>query len=226
MSQHDTTSATELTLTLAGSDHQVAFAPARLVIAGLTGRDAAAVQHHVDELREMGISVPEKVPAFWEVPVSLLSTSGHIEVDSRESSGEIEPVLFCTADGWYVGVGSDHTARDVERESIHKSKAACQKPLGDQVIPADTVMNSWGDLRIRSRAEGAPYQDAAMEEMILTLADILDAYREQFGEPETGLVMFLGTVPTVAGLNFGTTFEGEITGSGVNLACAYRVTVA
>ena len=36
----------------------------RLIIAGWTGRDAAAVQHHIEELQALGVKPPATVPTF------------------------------------------------------------------------------------------------------------------------------------------------------------------
>lgn len=217
-----TTQSFTFTDTVSGTSFE--FAPERLIIAGLTGRDEAARQHHIDELKALGIAVPDSVPAFWEVPVSLLRASDAIEVQGRETSGEVEPVLVCTSHGWYIAVGSDHTDRHMERTDLHASKAACPKPVSRDVVPADPLMDAWGDLRIRSWAGDALYQEAGLEEMMMPLRDIVKAYETHLGQPGQGLVMFLGTVPTVSGaLNFDASFRGELTGNGVDLRRSYRV---
>jgi len=43
------------------------FEPTALVIAGWTGRDPAAVQHHIDELAALGVPAPSTVPLFYRV---------------------------------------------------------------------------------------------------------------------------------------------------------------
>lgn len=38
-----------------------------LIVAGWTGRDHGAVQHHIDELAELGIAPPSQVPLYYRV---------------------------------------------------------------------------------------------------------------------------------------------------------------
>ncbi|VTR33195.1 Protein of uncharacterised function (DUF2848) [Serratia fonticola] len=40
-----------------------------LVIAGWTGRDYKAIQHHIQELAELGVPQPSSVPLFYRVAV-------------------------------------------------------------------------------------------------------------------------------------------------------------
>ena len=42
-------------------DGPLDFTPTRAIVAGWTGRDAAAVQHHIDELAALGM---KRVPEF------------------------------------------------------------------------------------------------------------------------------------------------------------------
>ena len=42
-------------------------APRQLVIAGWTGRDAAAIQHHIDELQAIGVPPPSSVPLYYQI---------------------------------------------------------------------------------------------------------------------------------------------------------------
>src|SRR5439155_191128 len=61
-----------------------------LVIAGWTGRDRAAVEHHIAELAAIGVKRPRVVPCFYRVGANLLTTSGEVEVAGEDSSGEVE----------------------------------------------------------------------------------------------------------------------------------------
>jgi 4-hydroxyphenylacetate 3-monooxygenase len=209
----------------AGSGAPVNVWPRRLVVAGYTGRDRARVQHHIDELTALGVAPPESVPAFYDVPVELLTLGSEITVASAESSGEVEPVLLHTEAGWWIGIGSDHTARDVERDSIPASKACCGKPMGGEVLPLDRVEASWAELRLRSSSDYEPYQNASLAE-ILPARDILATYLDRTGATTDGLVMFLGTVPVLGGaFRYGTAFTGELADrTGPLLSFSYKIT--
>ena len=65
----------------------------RLVIAGWTGRDVVALEHHIEELKAIGVQPPSKVPLYYRVAASLLTQSDAIEVVGDDTSGEAEPVL-------------------------------------------------------------------------------------------------------------------------------------
>jgi succinylarginine dihydrolase len=58
-----------------------------LVVAGWTGRDQAAIEAHVREMKEWGVAGPTQTPMYYRVAASLLTTADEIEVIGRESSG-------------------------------------------------------------------------------------------------------------------------------------------
>ncbi len=206
------------------SGETVRFAPRRLVIAGYTGRDRSEVQQHIDELAALGVPAPDSIPAYYELSPRLLDWSSQIVVTSSESSGEAEPVLFCTSDGWYVGIGSDHTARDLERESIAASKACCAKPVSRQVLPFDDIAGVWDHLVLRSYADGQPYQRGSLAQM-LPIPALVESYRSATGTDTNGLVLFCGTVPVLSGaFRYSQNFAAELVDGGEPLlTCTYRV---
>jgi hypothetical protein len=58
------TSTETLTFDVAGSGETIELTDFYAVVAGYTGRDAAAVQHHIDELAAIGVAPPPSVPMF------------------------------------------------------------------------------------------------------------------------------------------------------------------
>ena len=193
----------------------------RLIVAGFTGRDPQAVRRHIDELARDGIAAPSEVPAFYVVTVVLLTTSDEVDVEGERTSGEVEPVLFVTPGGTFVGVGSDHTDRTLEREDIHAAKAACPKIVSRDVVRIEEVADRWDDLVIRSRIGGEVYQEAPLAGL-LHPDDVL----AKIGEPLSDAVVFLGTVPLrTTGFVFRGAFEAELldTDGSVIASCSYRV---
>jgi hypothetical protein len=47
-----------------------------LVIAGWTGRNKEAVEHHIEELEKLGVARPRTIPCFYRGGENLLSISG------------------------------------------------------------------------------------------------------------------------------------------------------
>ena len=183
---------------VAETDQTVSFSPRTLIIAGFTGRNKSAVDDHVRELVNQGIQAPESVPSFYLLAPDLLTHANHIEVPTPETSAEVEPVLLCLSEGWYVAVGSDHTARDLERVDIEESKTVCPKPVSTEVWPYEEVRRRWDEIIARSWAsidgEEVLYQEAVLEEL-MPVPEIMQDFEQETREKTNGAAVFLGTVP-------------------------------
>jgi hypothetical protein len=188
----------------------VEVTPDAFIIAGYTGRDRAMVQKHIDELAHEGIAPPPEVPMWYEMPTSILTVADRIDVSSQQSCGEVEPVLIGTRDRLYLGIGSDHTARDVEREDIQKSKAVCPKPLGRSIFRIGELDASFDALMLESSIDGEAYQSGTAAQLI-ALATTLAGFRKR--KPTGSFVLFCGTVPLLThGFRFGSSFSARISG--------------
>lgn len=126
------------------------FAIDHLIVAGWTGRDQTAVQHHIDELAAIGIPAPSATPLFYRVSHSLLTPAPNIEVLGTASSGEAEPLLIRRNGQYWLGLASDHTDRALEAHSVAASKQICSKPCAAALWPWDSVKDRADDLRIQS----------------------------------------------------------------------------
>lgn len=172
----------------------------RLVVAGYTGRDPAVVARHIEELAGIGVPPPPRVPAFYELDPQLLTTGPVIEVGAPNTSGEVEPVLIRHENRYYLGLGSDHTDRDLERDDVAAAKAACPKPLCPNVIalPGMVASVDWDAYRVASRADGVEYQDGCLS-ALRRPSDLLDRLRDTSGDRGGDLVLYAGTVPLLSG---------------------------
>ena len=56
----------------AGRD-RIAVAIEHLIIAGWAGRDAAAIEHHIEELAALGIPRPSTTPVYYRVAAATLT---------------------------------------------------------------------------------------------------------------------------------------------------------
>ncbi len=181
-----------------------------IVIAGWSGRDRAAVQEHIDELAELGVAPPSQTPLYYRVGASLATQAGRIQVLGEGSSGEAEAVLVGSAEhGMLVAVGSDHTDRAFEAQSVAVSKQMCPKPLGRDVWRYDDVVERWDALRLESDMDGEPYQRgsmAAVREPVDLIADYFHGYKAV--PPE--FAMFLGTIPALGGVRPGRNFSARL----------------
>lgn len=119
-----------------------------LYVAGWTGRDPAAVQHHIDELAELGIAPPSQVPLYYRVSDNLLTQAEEVAVVGETSSGEVEPMLVLLDGQLWLGLASDHTDRELEAYSVAASKQACVKPVSQNLWNFDYVKDHLDQLTL------------------------------------------------------------------------------
>jgi len=186
----------------------------RLLVAGWAARDRAAAEVHIHELEVLGVPRPKTAPEFYHLSQSLLTTSSSIQVAGRDSTGEVECVLFRNGDEWLVGVGSDHTDRKAEIFGITLAKQLCPKPFARHLWRWRDVAAHWDDLVLRSWAvkgeESTLYQEGSVSLLIHPM-ELLDIYRRRRGEePGPGTVMFCGTVPACNSIYWSDCFRIEL----------------
>src|SRR6187431_2909195 len=126
--------------------------PAALIVAGWTGRDEAALRHHIEELAEIGVPRPSAVPVFYRNAVNNVMQTERLEVLGPDTSGEVEPVVVVLGDGMWIGLGSDHTDRKAETMGIALSKQLCGKVMGAALWRLDDISKHWDQIMIRSHA--------------------------------------------------------------------------
>lgn len=190
------------------------FMPKELVIAGWTGRDREAMERGVPELEARGGKRPSAMPLYYRVSVGRLTQSGEVQMLGPHTSGEAEPVLYSMRDGLWLGVGSDHTDRKLEADSVSASKQICAKIVGDCLWDCREIADHWDELVLRSHitetAGGGRvlYQEGRLAQT-LPPADLITCYVGANALP-VGTVMFCGTIPAKGGIRPALRFEMEI----------------
>ncbi|MFN8164219.1 MAG: DUF2848 domain-containing protein [Solirubrobacterales bacterium] len=196
---------TELTLDLGGEQRGVTIDTA--IVAGWTARDKEALEHHMAELEALGVARPSAAPIFYRVSAARLTTVGEIEA-TEASSGEAEAVLLQVEGVLWVGIGSDHTDREVEAFGVAVSKQMCEKPIGASFWPYEEVAGHWDELRLRSwiTEDGGEvlYQDGTLAAMLPPGPD-----RRRDPSVEDGTLMF-GTLAAIGGIRPAATFRYEL----------------
>jgi len=196
----------------AGTTHRVVTV-GKAVVGGWTGRDKAALRHHIEELEKIGVKAPETTPMFYRVGVSRLVQSEDIEVIGEGSSGEVEYVMLKFDGRIWIGAGSDHTDRAVEHMGITVAKQLCDKPIARAVWPLDEVEEHWDRLVLRSYIEEGGerklYQEGGVASL-LSPRELLARYEEGAGDLEEGALMFGGTCGAIGGVRFSSRFSLEL----------------
>jgi hypothetical protein len=200
---------------------------AQAVVAGWTGRDPAAVEKHIRELEALGVKRPATTPIFYRVAAARLTTSDTIEAVGESSGGEVEFVLLQHAGKLWVGTGSDHTDREVEKYGVTVSKQMCEKPVAPIFWAYDDVAPHWDRLMLRAHVvEGgkrALYQEGSVAAMMDPRA--LIARHAGDGGLREDTLMFCGTLAAHGGVRPTREFAFEIEDPvlGRRIAHAYRV---
>jgi hypothetical protein len=205
----------------------VSLQPSALVVAGWTGRDEAALRHHIEELAAIGVPRPSSVPVFYRNSLLNLTQAPVVEVLGPDTSGEVEPVIVALGDRLCLAVGSDHTDRKAETQGIALSKQLCAKPIGRDLWALEDIAGHWDRLQLRSFAtidgQRVTYQDGTLSGM-RPPADLIARYGSRL-KPDS--VMYCGTLAAIGGIRPATRFELELEDPvlGRTLRHAYDISV-
>lgn len=203
----------ELTFESGGAARTENVSITDLIIGGWTGRDKAKLEEHIVELEALGVARPVSTPCFYRVGANLLTTAPAIQTVGTGSSGEAEYFLLKRDEGFWVGLGSDHTDREVEAYNVSVSKQCCPKPIAGTLWRHEDLRDHWDDLVLRSyRVEGgekALYQEGTVASMIDPL-ELAAQYAEEYAPLQTGQAMFGGTLPVIGEIQGAPRFEIEL----------------
>ena len=197
------------------------------MIAGWTGRDPAAVEKHIRELEALGVKRPATTPIFYRVAAARLTTDDSIEAVGESSGGEVEFVLLQHAGRLWVGAGSDHTDREVEKYGVTVSKQMCDKPIARCSGPTTRSRRigtgcccapTWSKAASARSTRKAPV--TAMLDPQRLIARSLPS-----GSLPDGTLMFCGTLAAHGGVRPTSEFEFELEDPvlGRKIAHGYRV---
>jgi hypothetical protein len=210
MSTH--THSLSLSLASRNAEEAVVVAIEACVIAGWTGRDAVALEKHIVELEALGVKRPASTPIFYRASKQRLLITDQIEAVGNASSGEVEYVVLQYRGKLWVGVGSDHTDREVETYGVTVSKQMCDKPVAPVFWALEDVADHWDKLILRAfiTTDGNRqlYQEGTLDKM-LTPRDLIHRYTSG-GNLAEGTVLFGGTFGAIGGIRPAPRFDFEI----------------
>ena len=183
-----------------------------LVVAGWTGRDKAAVEHHIKELAALGVKPPATTPIFYRASAARLTIADSIEALGEASSGEAEFVLLQSGGRLWVGAGSDHTDREVEAYGVSVSKQMCDKPIAPEFWPMVEVAPHWDKLILRGYINENGKRTLYQEGPVTAMLDPLDLIGQFAGKPELAenTLMFCGTLAAKGGVRPSDLFAFEL----------------
>ena len=170
-----------------------------MVIAGFTGRNQKEVRRHIEELAVKGIPGPQKTPTLYPViRRALLTEADEIEVYSDRTCCEAEYVLLVENEKRiFVGIGSDHTDRHLEKTDIPRAKQICPNLTSKSVWPLEDVVDHWDRIVMRCRQVDDDrellYQEGPLE-LIMAPQELMEYVKSAIPGPLDGYAIFSGTI--------------------------------
>lgn len=190
------------------SDAEVDLTVDRVFVAGWTGRNKEAVDHHIEELRALGISPPSQVPLYYRVSGMLLTQDTTIDVLGAGTSGEVEPLLIQKDGEIWIGLASDHTDRDLETHSVAASKQACPKPVANELWRLAEVEDHLDSLILHCWTDKGGKWDLYQEGDLSNIRPLSELINNSgFGD---NAAMLCGTLGAIGGVQPATRYRMEL----------------
>lgn len=184
---------------------------------GRTARDPSQIQKHIDELKKAGIaSVLTGIPLYFpKLPDRITSDDKIYVLPNSKTCGEVEYVILVDKGKTYVTVGSDHSDRELEKQSIPYAKHICRNVIAPKVWRYEDVKKDWDDIVLRAWVEEDGkrrlYQEGKVGSM-LRPEEIIEKVKTRVVDGDVeGAVIFAGTPPIIDGkFCFHSRFEMEM----------------
>ena len=199
-----------------------------IYICGYTSSNQQALQDHIDELKKIGVTPPDKIPMLYKKANLSAAVNTGIRVISDDTSGEVEYFLLLQNDKIYLGLASDHTDRGIEKYDVEKSKQVCPVVLSDVVWDYSEI-KEWKSLTLKSwAAQGNGkilYQKASLE-IFMKPEEIIDFVKEEIQSDLNNSIILCGTPPLIPEqIIYTNKFYCELSNcSGMKISLEYEIT--
>jgi len=185
----------------------------KIICVGFSGRNQKETLKHIEELKEEGVPAPDKIPTIYPCSKNLATNNSKIQVLGDKTSGEVEAMLLFYDDSIYLGIGSDHTDRNLETVDIGKSKQSCSKPFSRILWKLSDIEDHIDEMILRSwsikNGNKELYQEGKLKNL-LPLDEIIKNVKNNYQKDLKGCMVYCGSVPTKSGLSYGEEFKMEI----------------
>ena len=200
----------------------------QLLVIGFAGRNIEKTMEHIRELeQQLGVPAPKQIPTIFECSLELLTQGKDIKFVGNKTSGEVEYIIVKSGEKIYIGLGSDHTDRELESVSIPKAKQVSPKPIAGELWDYEEVKDHWDQIRLVSyqtiNGEEVKYQDGTLSD-ILPVEKILSVLTERIGNIDNSII-YSGTVPVLDGFKYGDNFRSLMIDEALNRSIEFNYNV-
>ncbi|MFI5708521.1 DUF2848 family protein [Kribbella sp. NPDC051620] len=182
--------------------------------AGYAGRDTQQVQHHVDELAELGVPAPKRIPTLYPLSASLVSRPEVVQVAHGKTSGEAEWALIVGdgPDDLLLTVACDHTDRALEVHGVAWSKQSAPDVLGDVAWPLKAIEGELDQFTLKAWVRHGDTEELIQDGTLAQLLPPSYWVKELGKRLVPGTVVLSGTIPMIAGVDqFADAWRVELT---------------
>ncbi|MEV6412380.1 DUF2848 domain-containing protein [Kribbella sp. NPDC051718] len=182
--------------------------------AGYAGRDTQQVQHHVDELAELGVPAPKRIPTLYPLSASLVSRPDVVQVAHGKTSGEAEWALIVGdgPDDLLLTVACDHTDRALEVHGVAWSKQSAPDVLGDVAWPLEAIEGELDEFTLKAWVRHGDTEQLIQDGTLAQLLPPSYWVEELKDRLVPGTVVLSGTIPMIAGVDqFADAWRVELT---------------
>lgn len=207
-------------------NYPLTIVPDHVYVVGYSGSNKEKTYEHIKELEEqLNVAPPKKIPTIFEVAKETVTQDDNLFFVGEQTSGECEYVIIIKDGKKYIGLGSDHTDRELEAISVPKSKQVCLKPISQDFWEYDEIKDHMNEIKLISKQNGKLYQDGTLAD-ILPVEEILKELTDVLGEIDN-CIIFSGTVPLVDGYLYTDNFYMELNDERLNrkIVCEYKINV-
>lgn len=166
---------------------------------GYAGRDHTTVLGHIAELASRGIAGPSVVPTLYPLPIDRVTTAPEIVVFGDQTYAEVEYALVLTAEGWVIGVGSDHSDAVIEQVSVSRAKRHYSDVISRVMWPLDEVSGYFDNMVLTltaysSDGEASQIQRGSCGTLLAPSSLIATLATRSRSAPRIGTVILSGTI--------------------------------
>lgn len=208
----------------------VEIADSYMMNAGYAGCNQDVVKAHIEELAQIGVDVPKRVPTFYPVPTLQLAQGPVIQVGHGNTSAEIEYVFIRSNGKDYLTVGSDHSDRALETYSVCAAKQICPNVIAEELWLYEEVADHFDQLHMVcevGEADGSYriYQDGFASEILMP-EQLLKLGSEAMPENQKDVILYSGTIPTIGEITYGTKWRITMTDEKLARSISFTYEVA